>query len=68
MPFLLYAFTSMHARATSLFPSGFVHANIGPAQTRVGMLLLEIDREVKSVTNLSMRSLDASRIALHEHI
>ncbi len=38
-----------------LNPSAFVHANIGPAETRVGRLLLEIDREVRTITNLSLR-------------
>lgn len=38
-----------------LNPSAFVHANIGPGETRVGRWLLEIDRELKTITNLTLR-------------
>jgi YjjI family glycine radical enzyme len=38
-----------------LNPSAFVHANIGPQATKIGQLLLEIDRELKTITNLSLR-------------
>ncbi len=38
-----------------LNPSAFVHANIGPQKTRVGELLLDIDRELKTLTNLTLR-------------
>ena len=38
-----------------LHPNGFVHANIGPEETRAGNLLLEIDREVNSITNLTLK-------------
>ncbi|KAJ4459928.1 putative YjjI family glycine radical enzyme [Paratrimastix pyriformis] len=38
-----------------LNPSGFVHANIGPRPSRVGRLLLDIDREVRTITNLTLR-------------
>jgi YjjI family glycine radical enzyme len=38
-----------------LNPSAFVHANIGPQATKTGRLLLELDRELKTITNLSLR-------------
>ena len=38
-----------------LNPSAFVHANIGPKETITGRLLLEVDREVRSITNLTLR-------------
>ncbi len=38
-----------------LNPSAFVHANIGPNDSQVGRMLLKIDREVKTITNLSLR-------------
>lgn len=38
-----------------LNPSAFVHANIGPQSTKTGQLLLEIDLELKTITNLSLR-------------
>lgn len=38
-----------------LNPSAFVHANIGPQKTRIGELLLDIDRELKTLTNLTLR-------------
>ena len=38
-----------------LNPSAFVHANIGPAASKTGRLLLEVDRELRTITNLSLR-------------
>lgn len=38
-----------------LFPSAFVHANIGPASSRSARLLLQIERELKTLTNLTLR-------------
>lgn len=38
-----------------LYPSAFVHANIGPMETRTGNLLLEVDKESKTITNLTLR-------------
>lgn len=38
-----------------LNPSAFVHANIGPAATQAGRMLLELERELKTITNLSLR-------------
>ena len=38
-----------------LNPSAFVHANIGPQQTCIGDLLLDVDRELKTLTNLTLR-------------
>ena len=38
-----------------LNPSAFVHANIGPTETRTGNLLLDIERELKTITNLTLR-------------
>jgi len=38
-----------------LNPSGFVHANIGPGDSQAGRLLLEVDRELKTITNLTFR-------------
>jgi YjjI family glycine radical enzyme len=38
-----------------LNPSAFVHANIGPRETRVGRSLLEIERELETITNLTLR-------------
>lgn len=38
-----------------LNPSAFVHANIGPQKTRIGELLLDIERELKTITNLTLR-------------
>ena len=34
-----------------LHPSGFVNANIGPEETRTGRMLLDVDRESKTITN-----------------
>lgn len=57
-----------------LFPSSFAHANIGPTETRVGRLLLELDREGAQPVNTSFRydpqitprdyALDAARTAM----
>jgi len=38
-----------------LYPSGFVHANIGPGDSRLARLLLDIDLELKTITNISLR-------------
>lgn len=38
-----------------LNPSAFVHANIGPKASRTGRLLLEVDRELRTITNLTLR-------------
>ena len=38
-----------------LNPSAFVHANIGPKETYIGRLLLEVDRELRTITNLTLR-------------
>ena len=38
-----------------LNPSGFVHANIGPQETTTGNLLLDVDREMRTITNLTFR-------------
>jgi YjjI family glycine radical enzyme len=38
-----------------LNPSAFVHANIGPQRTHIGDLLLDVDRELKTLTNLTLR-------------
>ncbi len=38
-----------------LNPSAFVHANIGPAETLTGRLLLDVDRELRTITNLTLR-------------
>ncbi|HYF92700.1 MAG TPA: YjjI family glycine radical enzyme [Symbiobacteriaceae bacterium] len=38
-----------------LFPSSFVHANIGPGETRMGRLLLELDRETGEPVNTSFK-------------
>ena len=38
-----------------LNPSAFVHANIGPQKTRIGELLLDVDRELRTLTNLTLR-------------
>jgi len=41
--------------ADRLNPNAFSHANIGPEETKVGRLLLTIDRELKTLTNLTLR-------------
>ncbi|MCK5245492.1 YjjI family glycine radical enzyme [Candidatus Bipolaricaulota bacterium] len=41
--------------ADRLNPNAFSHANIGPQETKVGRLLLTIDRELKTLTNLTLR-------------
>jgi len=38
-----------------LYPSAFVHANIGPAETKAGNLLLDVDKELETITNLTLR-------------
>lgn len=38
-----------------LNPSGFVHANIGPEASITGNLLLEVERELQTITNLTLR-------------
>ncbi len=38
-----------------LNPSAFVHANIGPSESKTGNLLLDIEREVRTITNLTFR-------------
>ena len=38
-----------------LNPSAFVHANIGPRETITGRLLLEVDSELRTITNLTLR-------------
>jgi YjjI family glycine radical enzyme len=38
-----------------LYPSAFVHANIGPLETKAGNLLLDIDKELKTITNVTLR-------------
>jgi len=38
-----------------LNPSAFVHANLGPLETETGNLMLELDRELKTITNLTLR-------------
>lgn len=41
--------------ADRLNPSAFVHANIGPEETRTGRMLLAFERELKTITNLTLR-------------
>ena len=38
-----------------LNPSAFVHANLGPRETITGRLLLDVDRELRTITNLTLR-------------
>ncbi len=38
-----------------LFPNAFVHANLGPSASRVGTLLFELDRELKTILNTTLR-------------
>ncbi len=38
-----------------LFPSGFVHANLGPGDSRTARMLLDLDYELKTITNISLR-------------
>jgi YjjI family glycine radical enzyme len=38
-----------------LHPNAFVHANLGPLKSRTGQMLLDIDLQVRSITNLSLR-------------
>ena len=40
-----------------VFPDGFVHANIGPNETKVGKVILELELELKNtVPNLSLKA------------
>jgi YjjI family glycine radical enzyme len=43
--------TALWRLVDRLHPSGFVNANLGPEETRAGRLLLETDRDVKTITN-----------------
>ncbi len=38
-----------------LHPNAFVHADLGPQATRTGELLLDIDDEVATITNMTLR-------------
>ena len=38
-----------------LYPSAFVHANIGPRETKIGNLILDVDKELKTITNITLR-------------
>jgi YjjI family glycine radical enzyme len=38
-----------------LYPSAFVHANIGPVETKAGNLLLDVDRELSTITNITFK-------------
>ena len=38
-----------------LNPSAFVHANLGPRETITGRLLLDVDHELRTITNLTLR-------------
>jgi YjjI family glycine radical enzyme len=38
-----------------LHPDAFVHANIGPEESKIGSLLLDIDDSIKTITNLTLR-------------
>lgn len=38
-----------------LFPNAFVHGDLGPQATQAGRLLLQVDRELKTLTNLTLR-------------
>ena len=38
-----------------LYPSAFVHANIGPTETRMGNLLLDVDREIRPISNITLK-------------
>ncbi len=48
-------FRSFWLLVDRLNPSAFVHANIGPQKTHIGEMLLDIERELKTITNLSLR-------------
>lgn len=68
------ALRSFWTLASRLFPSSFVHADIGPRATRIGRLLLELDREAAEPVNTTFRylpgvtppefALDAARTAM----
>ncbi len=38
-----------------LHPDAFVHADIGPEATRTGEMLLDIDHEAGTITNVTLR-------------
>ncbi|MCE5208757.1 MAG: YjjI family glycine radical enzyme [Chloroflexi bacterium] len=38
-----------------LYPNAFVHADIGPKATKAGCLLLQAERELKTITNVTLR-------------
>lgn len=38
-----------------LHPNAFVHADLGPKATRTGEMLLDIDNEVATITNMTLR-------------
>ena len=38
-----------------LYPSAFVHANIGPGETKIGNIILDVDNEIRPITNLTLR-------------
>jgi YjjI family glycine radical enzyme len=38
-----------------LNPSGFVHADLGPAASKTGELMLDVDRELGTITNVTLR-------------
>ncbi len=38
-----------------LYPNAFVHANLGPRASTAGRMLLQIDRELRTITNLTLR-------------
>ena len=41
--------------ADRLNPNAFAHANLGPKDSRIGRLLLDVDRELGTLTNLTLR-------------
>ncbi|MDF2630111.1 MAG: hypothetical protein K0R39_3942 [Symbiobacteriaceae bacterium] len=49
------AIKSFWAVVSRLFPSSFVHANIGPGESRVGRLLLELDQTTGEPINTSFK-------------
>lgn len=38
-----------------LYPNAFVHASLGPEETRTGRLMLELDRELETICNVALR-------------
>lgn len=38
-----------------MHPNGFVHANLGPHASRTGSLLLDLDMDLQTITNISLR-------------